>query len=187
MIKGFHDFLNENESSRNFERSLDMVVYMSLGCFSPEGGNNSDWDWSSGVEVPEGIFGPEGPDLWVNCGDFNGEIPEELAEVAGKFKHPSKLDYHRNDFDIPTRRVLEKFGEYGMAVVTLIDGEVIVRIKFSDTDGALPFYQFQQRAGLKESWKQVVKFYTEIQPRGLKELEAKLGRGYIGGKRIGLI
>ena len=31
MIKRFQDFLNENESTKNFERALDMVVYMSLG------------------------------------------------------------------------------------------------------------------------------------------------------------
>ena len=186
MIKRFQDFLNENESTKNFERALDMVVYMSLGYFSPNGGNCLS-EWVSSGKIPDEIFGPAGPDLWIDCGDFGGKIPEELEMVAENFNHPSKRDYLTNDFDLHTRKVIERFEKYGLIVETLIDNQVKVRVLLPDTNGALPFYQYHQRASLPESWKAIVKFYTEIQPKGLKELENRIGKGYLGGKKIGLI
>lgn len=172
MIKYYKEWLNESSSS--FDRSLDMLVYKCLKSFSPEGGNCSGFD---SAKVPEGIFGPWGPDIWVNCGDFDGEIKEELDELSRIYKNPSKRDYLMNDFDLGTRKIIERFDHYGMCIETLIDDEVVVRL------GGLSYYRNRQLETTAEYWKSVVKFYTHTQQNGIKELEHKL-RHVITGKQF---
>lgn len=174
MIKGFQDFLNESENQRTLERALDMVIYYSLGAFSPVGGNMfaNDGSYSADdFEAYDPIFGDgDGPDTWMNCGDFNREINNPLQIVVDHYRH-----------SVGAKIVNEAFRKYGMIIHKLDPEEVIL-----DLD--LPYHQETMNSEYKRgNVEAVVKFYKETQPNGLKELKAKLGRGYIEGTRIGLL
>jgi hypothetical protein len=174
MIKGFQDFLNESENQRALERALDMVIYHSLGAFSPDGGNMFSFDSYSfstdDFKAYDPIFGDNGPDTWVNCGDFNGEINNPLQIVVDHYRHSAGA-----------KIVKDAFKKYGMIIQELDPEEVILELD-------LPYHQKTTNSGYKkDNVEAVVKFYKETQPNGLKELKAKLGRGYIEGTKIGLI
>jgi len=175
MIKGFQDFLNESENQRALERALDMVIYYSLEAFSPDGGNMFSLDGyysTDDFKSHDPIFGDNGPDTWVNCGDFNGEINNPLQIV---------VDHYRHSVLGAKKIVKDAFRKYGMIIQELDPEEVILELN-------LPYHEKTQNSAYKRgNMEAVVKFYKETQPNGLKELKAKLGRGYIEGTRIGLI
>lgn len=174
MIKGFQDFLNESENQRTLERALDMVIYHGLGAFSPDGGNMfslGSYHYSTDdFKAYDPIFGDNGPDIWVNCGDFNGEINNPLQIV---------VDHYRQSAG--AKIVKDAFKKHGMIIQELDPEEVILELD-------LPYHEKTQNSAYKRgNMEAVVKFYKETQPNGLKELKAKLGRGYIEGTKIGLI
>jgi hypothetical protein len=190
MIKNFENWLNES-SGISFEIALDMVIYKCLGSFSKDGGNDFDkllqqhiWNKFSkyGEDIPEGIFGADGPDLWVNCGDFNGEIPKELDMVSRAYKADSSGWPHNPS---SSSKIQDKFAEYGMKIQTLHSDEVIVEIILPPYTGRIPEFRFKDEDYREATIAALLNFYTKIQPEGLKELSQKL-RIPIAGNRYGV-
>lgn len=180
-IKNFERWLGEGleltklttgVDKRVMEIYMDTVVYYCLGAFSADGGNNTDYSQSFFLELvashPE-LFGDNGPDLWVNCGDFGGKIREELSVVAKEYHSGTIFKWHMDKL----------FEKYGMAVQALRKDEVIMELR-------APYHgKTQNPQFLRMNAEAVVKFYTETQPQGLKELGEKL-RTHFNAKDYGL-
>jgi hypothetical protein len=174
MIHNYKDWLNESlPTDKYFRTCLDTVILMCLGSFSPVDGNSDPDDKITGLAIsmrPD-LFNSGGPDLWVNCGDFDGKIDAELEEVEAFFGASTSNKNGVND----------AFKEWGMQANTIQVGEVIVSLDLSK----LTFNRTNDPERMKANAEAIVKFYEETQPEGLKTLEKKLGT-HLTGKEYGI-
>jgi hypothetical protein len=189
----FEKWLNESAStvglSKHEAHCMEVLVYYCLGAFSPVGGNCphnfiSPRDGKEQAVWFEEPFGEEGPDLWVNCGDFDGKISSEMEALAKIWQKPTKSERARNDLPLATRRIEEGFAQYGMELETFVEEEIVVRLILPVPHDSYREYRVSNDDHEKNV-KAVVKFYRETQPRGLKELGEKL-RGTLAGKKFGI-
>jgi hypothetical protein len=127
--------------SYSLQTAIEVVLYYCLESFLPDGGNNN--------------YGGDqnGPDLWVNCGDFNRQIDHEIEKVSKRYH--ATLD--KNEVD-------EIFANHGLHIEKISPDETIVHL-------------------IKGDKRSVTEFYTVIRPKSLKELKDKIDQPHVVAKR----
>lgn len=171
MIQNYESWLNEN-LNRAEEVSLHALLYMCLGSFDPTGGNSMGTDSLNKlvISLKPDLFKYDGPDYWVNCGDFDEKIRTEIMTVEKAMSTKRLL----------IEEVRKHFAEYGMEIWDLGVDEVIVALRLPHN------VHKENETWIKANAETVVKFYTETKPQGLKALEKKLGPNYFTGKEYGI-
>lgn len=165
MIKKYDSWLNESESFA-VERAVDIVLYYCLQALHPQGGNDvglidhMEADWKT---INPNI---ENPDLWVNT---------ELSQCEKELK--IVLDKKSFDWNLIKR----KFDECLLYIETLKIDEAIIHIKLP----SFPNYNLDSKEEIQKAIDTVVKFYTEIRPNKMKEIEEKW-KTYFNSKKFGL-
>jgi len=168
MISDFDRWLNESRSIV-FDNALDTIIYYTLQCFSPDGGNIEASVFDQLLKLPASelpnpeIFKPDGPDIWVNCGDFNGRLTNELLIVAKHFYTVPRSKFHEE--------IVSRFSDHGMKIQSMIEDEVVVSINFSKDPG---FGFSYDKVIVTSQLHEIVKFYFHTRPESLKVLKVKL-------------
>jgi hypothetical protein len=168
-VKLFENWLNESlPADKYFTICLNTVIYMCLRSFSPVDGNTIDNKKivDLAVSISPDLFTSDSPDFWVNCGDFDGKIDDELDKVSEYYK-----DHHKE--------IDDAFKQWGIEIESLDKDEVIVSL-------FLPYHvRTSEPEYLKANAEFVMRFYEELQPQGLKSLEKELG-SHLTGKEYGI-
>ena len=159
MIKNYSNWLNESLDNST-HRATEIVALYCLEGLSPTGGNNPGYKyWKRSSH----LFDNDGPDLWLNCGDFGGKIDHELEIVSRAF--------HKTP-----REVLDIFKNYKLVPSDISPDETIFEIKFG---APVDFWEIPDRAPA------IARYYEKELPEMIRELREK-HRTVLTGKKFGL-